>query len=111
MLGGAWRRRMAQAPGYRKNKATFHAVPPACVRRLPATLRPLVPAPRVGPPALPALAHAWPGRCPQRPPPAAGPHWWPPAGQEGLLRAAAEKSLTDAFLVMEADVVKEENQI
>src|SRR4029453_10246212 len=45
----------------------------------PATLLPLVPTPGVGPPALSALAHAWPGRCPQRPTPAAGPRWWPPA--------------------------------
>src|SRR5262245_44374631 len=36
---------------YRKNKATFHAVPPARVRPPPAPLRPLVPAPGVGPPA------------------------------------------------------------
>jgi len=37
--------------GYRKNKATFHAVPPARVRPPPATLRPLGPTPGVGPPA------------------------------------------------------------
>jgi hypothetical protein len=39
-----------------KNKATFHAVPPARVRPPPATLLPLVPAPEVGPhaPTLPA---------------------------------------------------------
>jgi hypothetical protein len=38
---------------YRTNEATFHAVPPARVRPPPATLLPLVPAPGVGPPALP----------------------------------------------------------
>jgi hypothetical protein len=37
----------------RKNKATFHAVPPARVRPPPATLLPLVPTPGVGSPALP----------------------------------------------------------
>src|SRR5215510_10117887 len=42
---------------YRKNKATFHAVPPARVRPPAAPLRPLVPAPGGGPPALPPLAH------------------------------------------------------
>jgi hypothetical protein len=36
---------------YRKNKATFDAVPPARVRPPPAPLRPLVPPPGVGPPA------------------------------------------------------------
>src|SRR5262245_25824938 len=59
-------------------QATFHAVPPARVPPAPATLLLLVPTPGVGPPALPTLTHAWPGRCPQRPTPAAGPRWWPP---------------------------------
>src|SRR5262245_45001403 len=69
-------------PEYRKNTATVHAVPPARVRPPPATLLPLGPAPGGGPPARPTLAHAWPGRCPPPPTPAAGPRWGPPARQK-----------------------------
>ena len=66
---------------YRKNKATFHAVPPTRVRPPPATLRPLVPTPGGGPPAPRGppgadLARA----CPKAPTPAAGQPWREPAG-------------------------------
>src|SRR5262245_49401374 len=57
---------------YRKNKATFHAVPPACVRPPPATRRPLVPTPGGGPPGArpcqgaPGGAHTRGGPAPSR---------------------------------------------
>src|SRR4029450_11602549 len=79
-------------PKYRKNKATFHAVPPARVRPPPATLLPLVHAPGVGPPAP---------RCPpgaglarayrRRPTPAAGP---PPPAAASAKRAPPRAATT-----------------
>jgi hypothetical protein len=84
----------ADDTGYRKNKATFHAVPPARVRPPPATLRPLVPTPGGGPPAPRCPPGAGLARAgPEAPPPAAGPPWREPAGHRpappGTARTAA----------------------
>ena len=65
---------------YRKNKATFHAVPPARVRPPPTTLLPLVPAPGVGPPALPAWHTPGQGVARSAPRQRRATPWWPPAG-------------------------------
>jgi hypothetical protein len=80
--------------GYRKNTATFHAVPPARVRPPPATLRPLGPTPGGGPPAPRGPPGAGLARAgPEAPPPAAGPPWREPAGHRpappGTARTAA----------------------
>ena len=80
--------------GYRKNKATFHAVPPARVRPPPATLRPLVPTPGGGPPAPRCPPGAGLARAgPEVPTPAAGQPWREPAGHrpapQGTARTAA----------------------
>jgi hypothetical protein len=70
--------------GYRKNTATFHAVPPARVRPPPATLRPLGPTPGGGPPAPRGPPGAGLARAgPEAPPPAAGPPWREPGRQRG----------------------------
>ena len=67
--------------GYRKNKATLHAVPPARVRPPPATLRPLGPTPGGGPPAPRCPPGAGLARAgPEAPTPAAGQPWRAPAG-------------------------------
>jgi hypothetical protein len=91
------------ADEYRKNKATFHAGPPARVRPPPTTLLPLVPAPGVGPPALPALAHAWPGRCPQRPTPAAGNALVAAGPQEGGAASNAMRAVLIQKLLQRGD--------
>src|SRR5262245_64073276 len=76
------------AIGYRKNKATFHAVPPARVRPPPAPLRPLVPTPGVGPPTPRCPPGAGLARAgPEAPTPAAGPPWREPVGHGPRRRA------------------------
>src|SRR5262249_1944218 len=80
-----------------KNKATFHAVPPARVRPPPATLRPLVPTPGVGPHAPRCPPGAGLARAgPEAPTPAAGQPWREPAGHRpappGTARTAAGQS-------------------
>ena len=80
--------------GCRKNKATFHAVPPARLRPPPATLRPLVPTPGGGPPAPRCPPGAGLARAgPEAPTPAAGQPCREPAGHrpapQGPARTAA----------------------
>jgi putative transposase len=80
--------------GYRKNTATFHAVPPARVRPPPATLHPLGPTPGVGPHAPRCPPGAGLARAgPEAPTPAAGPPCREPAGHrpapQGPARTAA----------------------
>ena len=79
----------------RKNKATFHAVPPARVRPPSATRRPLVPTPGVGPPAPRGPPGAGLARaCPQAPTPAAGtPCREPDGGRAASAAGAAQKGL------------------
>jgi hypothetical protein len=93
-LRRAERARIMLQRGYRKNKATFHAVPPARDRPPPATLRPRVPTPGGGPPAPrgpPGVGLARAGL--EAPPPAAGQPWREPAGHRpappGPARTAA----------------------
>jgi hypothetical protein len=86
--------RASPPPGYRKNKATFHAVPPARVRPPPATLRPLGPTPGGGPPAPRCPPGAGLARaCPEAPTPAPGQPCREPAGHrpapQGPARTAA----------------------
>ena len=78
---------------YRKNKAIFHAVPPARVRPPPATLRPLVPTPGGGPPAPRCPPGAGLARaCPEAPTPAAGPPCRAPAGHRGGRRSGRQRA-------------------
>jgi hypothetical protein len=71
-------------PAGRRQKSIGKIKPLFTQSHLPASAHPLPPysrwCPRLGSARPPApLAHAWTGRCPQCPTPAAGPRWWPPA--------------------------------